>query len=93
MRMRIEVPLDTPLTMDFFFKNEDGKEVWIHFKYKRLVDFCYLCGMLTHVTCRYSCKSPTKITSGAGITVKHFGPWLQANCQDFFTIFELTEKA
>ncbi|GLT34776.1 hypothetical protein SLA2020_092730 [Shorea laevis] len=48
LRLRVEIDVHTPLLPGFQFKQQ-GEEVLIAgFKYEKLVDFCYRCGMLGH---------------------------------------------
>ena len=47
---RIQVQLDVrqPLKQWKQIRGNDGKSSLIHFKYERLITFCYLCSMLGH---------------------------------------------
>ncbi|GLT76363.1 hypothetical protein SLA2020_480310 [Shorea laevis] len=48
LRLRVEIDVHVPLLSGFQFQQE-GDEVWTaEFKYEKLVDFCYRCGMLGH---------------------------------------------
>lgn len=79
----MEIPLDVPLQASFFFKRGGGDELWVHFKYERLHDFCTTCGMLDHVTCRCKFKEPAKVTTANGVSTNFYGPWLKANNKFF----------
>ena len=46
--VRVEIPLDKPLRRSGVVANPEGNMVWIGFKYKRLVGFCYQCEKIGH---------------------------------------------
>lgn len=48
MRMRVIVDVFQPLCRGRMISLDDGKEQWISFKYKRLLNLCYWYGCLTH---------------------------------------------
>ena len=48
MHIRVSVDITKPLCRERRAKLEKDKETWISFKYKRLPNFCYWCGLLTH---------------------------------------------
>jgi hypothetical protein len=48
MRVRVKVDNSKPLCRGRKARLLAGKETWISFKYKRLPNFCYWCGLLTH---------------------------------------------
>lgn len=48
MRVRIWVDVSKPLKKGFFLRRAKEEDIWIRFKYKRLSDFCYGCGMVGH---------------------------------------------
>lgn len=41
-------------------------------------DFCYKCGVASHVTGRCTLGDPATITSANGITTKLYGPWTRS---------------
>ncbi|KAF3449457.1 hypothetical protein FNV43_RR10185 [Rhamnella rubrinervis] len=57
IRLRVEIAVEDPIPGGFFQNREKGKEIWIQFKYERLSDFCYVCGLLDHVTGRCGFKA------------------------------------
>ena len=65
----------------FFQKRGKGEEFWVQFKLERLSDFCYKCGLLSHVTGQCTFVAPARITSSSGIVAKLFGPWIQAESE------------
>nr|POF02354.1 uncharacterized protein CFP56_31247 [Quercus suber] len=48
MRMRVEVPIDKPLRRGGNIVNPEGEKYWVTFKYGRLPNFCFICGVLGH---------------------------------------------
>lgn len=70
--------MKNPLPAGFFFERNDGNDFWVQFKFERLSDFCYVCGLMDHVTGRCKFRDPTLVTSPNGISAKLFGQWLRA---------------
>lgn len=48
MRIRVLVDTSKPLFRGRKICKEDGKVGWVRFKYERLPNLCYCCGLLTH---------------------------------------------
>lgn len=48
MRVRIWVDISKPLKKGFFLRRVKEEDSWVRFKYERLLDFCYGCGMVGH---------------------------------------------
>ncbi|KAJ4833376.1 hypothetical protein Tsubulata_029927, partial [Turnera subulata] len=49
MNLKIMINVDEPLSPGFMNEREDGEEVWVQFKYDKLLDLCYNCGRMGHV--------------------------------------------
>lgn len=75
LKLRMDILVDEPFLAGFF---QEGEEQWIQFKYERLGDYCYNCGMLNHVMCRCNKSTLTTITTCNSISVKLYGPWLRS---------------
>lgn len=56
IRIRIQVDTSKPLRPGCKIMRDDGHPSWVSFKYERLPDLCFNCGMLTHVV--KACPSP-----------------------------------
>lgn len=64
-----------------FFLDRNYDNIWIKFKLERLLNFCYKCGVLQHVT--GICKQmQVTVTTPSGISAKLYGPWLRAESCD-----------
>ena len=48
MRLRVAVDISKPMCRGRKITMANGKEGWVSFKYERLPNICYWCGMLTH---------------------------------------------
>jgi hypothetical protein len=48
MRIRVHLDVTKPLCRGRKARLEKGRETWISFKYERLPNFCYWCGLLSH---------------------------------------------
>lgn len=48
LRVQVKFELEAPLHLGFYLPRDQGKPVWIAFKYERLSSFCLACGRLTH---------------------------------------------
>lgn len=79
----MEIFVEIPLQAGFFFQKGNGEELWVHFKYEKLADVCFICGMLSYVTSRCTFKEPAKITSKEGISASLYGHWLKASSKQF----------
>lgn len=55
---------------------EDGKEGWVVFRYEKLPNFCYWCGLMNHDEKDCDCWIYSKGT--LAIEIQEFGAWLQA---------------
>lgn len=74
MRIKIRIDVRRPLKRKKKIIKKDGKEITVTCRYERLGDFCFLCGMVTHIDrfCRrFIGKRDTEIE-------KEWGPWLRA---------------
>ena len=75
IRVRVLVDISLPLCKGRLIALEDSREHWVSFKYERLPNLCYWCGLLTHGD-----KDCNKwIDSEGSLQQKdqQFGPWLR----------------
>lgn len=75
---QVEISVLDSIPAGFFQERDFGGERWTLFKYKKLSDFCYKCGMLSHVTGRWTIGKPEIITTMNGITLKVYGSWIRS---------------
>ena len=69
------MPLDKPLWRRSKIKGPDGEVVWVAFKYERLINFCFCCGVLGHEA--KICEKPR----GTNEQENQYGEWLKAGCR------------
>uniref|UniRef100_A0A2N9GCE4 RNase H type-1 domain-containing protein n=1 Tax=Fagus sylvatica TaxID=28930 RepID=A0A2N9GCE4_FAGSY len=75
MRIRVRLDVTKPLCRGRKARLEKGRETWISFKYERLPNFCYWCGLLSHSDKDY----PKWLLNKDELRAEdqQFGPWLR----------------
>lgn len=48
LRARVEIDIRRPLSPGVRMEGKNGKNNWIEFKYEKLPNFCYFCGLVDH---------------------------------------------
>ena len=76
MRVRVLVDVSQPLCRGRVICLEDGKELWVSFKYEWLPNLCYWCGRLTHND--WDCELWLDSEGTLEDTDKRYGPWIRA---------------
>ncbi|XP_019161442.1 PREDICTED: uncharacterized protein LOC109158077 [Ipomoea nil] len=73
-RVRVRMPIATPLKRRMKLLRRDGSSQWILFRYERLGTFCYCCGILGHS------EKFCRVVYNQGILPEAFpfGAWLRA---------------
>lgn len=69
--------MTNPIQTGSFVDREDD-ELWIQFKFERLPNFYFQCGMIDHVTGRCNFGNPTTLTSSYCVSAWIYGLWLKA---------------
>lgn len=76
LRVRVSVNVSKPLSRGRKVLIGQGKEEWVSFKYEKLPNFCYWCGLVSHDVKECSIWLASK---GALATNQQgYGPWLRA---------------
>ena len=73
MRVHADLPIEKPLHRGCHVVNPDGEKYWVTFKYERLPNFCFRCGILRHDE-KHCPGFPHNSDSP-----KQYGDWLHAN--------------
>ncbi|XP_019177857.1 PREDICTED: uncharacterized protein LOC109173053 [Ipomoea nil] len=74
IRIQVRIDISKPLVSQKRIKRNGGDWSWISFKYERLPNFCFICGLIGHTE-----KFCVKLFEGFSPTMeKQFGPWLRA---------------
>lgn len=76
LRIKIEINTDQSLMVGFWWTNMMGQEKWATIKYEGLLDFCYGCGRLGHMS-QYCEEEVTMFEQKTGFPL--YGPWLQGS--------------
>lgn len=48
LQVRVWLDVSKPLKRGFFLQRPKEEDIWVHFKFERLSDFCYGCGLVSH---------------------------------------------
>ena len=73
LRIRVDIPIDKPLRRGGNIVNMEEDKHWVTFKYERLPNFCFLCGILGHDEKHCSSSQDRSECS------RQYGDWLRAN--------------
>ncbi|KAJ4836781.1 hypothetical protein Tsubulata_013605 [Turnera subulata] len=69
--------LSQPLRPGVHVLDTEGKEIWLKFKYERLGEFCFRCGVILHPT--YKCKKEKRPNEGKELPEDDsYGLWMRA---------------
>ncbi|KAF5451527.1 hypothetical protein F2P56_026630 [Juglans regia] len=74
LRVRVAVDLNKPLLRGKWLRLDD-KQHWISFKYERLQNFCFQCGILNHKG--KGCSTALNAQQGDTLPPSQYGPWLR----------------
>ena len=76
VRVRVRIDVSKPLSRGRRVVLDEGSETWVSFKYEKLSNFCYWCGLVTHDE-----KECEKWLAGKGSNhqvQQEYGAWLRA---------------
>lgn len=48
MRIKVRIPVDSPLLMGFVFNTDDNRDLWVQCQYERTYRICTGCGRIGH---------------------------------------------
>lgn len=68
--------IQEPLKSGCFIQQESGEKLWVAFKFERLSDFCYGCGMIDHTV--VACVGEVSGDMHAMRDERCWGPWMRA---------------
>nr|POE57305.1 uncharacterized protein CFP56_35163 [Quercus suber] len=76
LRIQVEIDVSKPLCRGRRIALDETEEIWISFKYEKLPNFCYWCGLISHDGKDCEVWLAKK---DSGKTEPHeYGPWLRA---------------
>lgn len=74
--IRVEVDVSKPLCRGRIVVLENDREIWVSFKYEKLSNFCYWCGMVSHD--EKECEVWLSSKGTISMTNREYGAWLRA---------------
>ena len=77
LRTRVGIDVTRPLSRGRKVLISNDREVWVNFKYEKMPNFCYWCGMVSHDA--KECKVWLSSKGSLSLDQQEFGPWLRAD--------------
>ncbi len=77
IRIRVRMDVMRPLCRERMVKMEEGKKRWVAFRYERLPNFCYWCGLFDHG--EKDCDIGLRQRHADSVEEFQFGAWLRAS--------------
>ena len=79
MRLQVELQINKPLPCGFYLDRAPHPDLWIHFRYEKLADFCFKCGRLGHnkINCTWEINMSEK-QKHFSLGPRGYGPWMSA---------------
>lgn len=77
LRVRVEVDVSRPFCRGRKVILENHKEIWVAFKYEKLPNFCYVCGMVSHDD--RECEVWLASKGTIFVEKREYGAWLRAS--------------
>ncbi|XP_030969817.1 uncharacterized protein LOC115990093 [Quercus lobata] len=77
LRIRVGINATRPLSRGRKVLIGNGKEVWVSFKYEKMPNFCYWCGMVSHDA--KECKVWLSSKGSLSLDQQEYGSWLRAD--------------
>lgn len=82
VRVRVEMDISCPLVPGFPLERDHLPVLWIPFKFEKLGNFCFGCGMLGHD--HRNCQDKgAQVLLSEGVNFGFFGKWLRADNDEF----------
>ena len=76
LRVHVEIDISKPLCWGRRITLDIEEEIWVSFKYEKLPNFCYWCGMISHDG--KDCETWLARKDSTNIEPHEYGPWLRA---------------
>ncbi|KAF4356992.1 hypothetical protein G4B88_025129 [Cannabis sativa] len=81
LRFRATIDLDSPIFSGFFLRRQRLNDLWIQYRYEKLPEICFKCGILNHD--QGSCfKAPTIVKDAHGNYYPMYGVWLKNDAKE-----------
>lgn len=74
----MDIDVESPFPAGFFQSQSCGNDFWVQLTYEMLGEFCYKCGLISHVTGNCKLEKPAMIMNGNGVEARLYRPWLRS---------------
>ena len=81
IRVRVTLDVFQPLCRGRIIRVDEGKKIWVNFRYERLPNLCYWCGYLDHGD--KECDIWIQSKGTLPVTSQQYGSWIRASLTGF----------